>query len=87
MLFYNVIISKRAIKELNKIPRELKILFLKHIKKLENHLPGKHLEHSKYFVEKVTDSARIVCEIEQNNIKIVRCFANHKDYEKWYKSF
>ncbi len=83
---YNVIVSDRAKKELKKIHPPLQILFLKHFKKLEDYIPGKHLEHSNYFVEKVTESTRIACELENNNIRIIHCFKTHKEYEDWYKS-
>ncbi|MFH1199986.1 MAG: hypothetical protein V1708_02875 [Candidatus Micrarchaeota archaeon] len=39
------------------------------------------------FVEKVTKQARIAYYFEDDAIFIWRCFATHKEYEKWYKSF
>lgn len=83
---YNVIVSERAKEELKKISPQLQILFLKHFKKLENHIPGKHLGHSNYFVEKVTKSTRIACELKKDIVDVIHCFGTHKEYEVWYKS-
>lgn len=43
---YNVIISNNVKKELIKIDKDLRIIFLKHIKKLEDYKPRKHLKNS-----------------------------------------
>jgi len=86
MSTYNVILADRAREELKKTPSNLQLLFLKHIKKLEDHVSGKHLGHSKYFIEKVTDSTRIACELENDTIKVIHCFKTHKEYEDWYRS-
>jgi len=87
MTTYDVIVSERAKKDLLKMDNQLKIFFLKHFSKLQNDfVPGKHLCYGiPYFIEKVTDSARFAFEVENNTIKVVRCFKDHKEYQKWYK--
>ncbi|VVB99261.1 Uncharacterised protein [uncultured archaeon] len=40
-----------------------------------------------YLVEEVTKQARIIYQAESDKLFIFRCFANHKEYEKWYKSY
>ncbi|MCX6768141.1 MAG: hypothetical protein NTY90_05465 [Candidatus Micrarchaeota archaeon] len=50
--------------------------------------PRRHLRFGlPYNVEEVTEQARFVYEREAGRITVVRCFATHKEYEKWYKSF
>jgi len=85
---YKIIIRPDAQKDLTKIDNNLRIMFFKHFSKLsENFHPAKHLNHGlPYFVEKVTDSARFPFSINNDTIYILRCFKNHKEYEKWYKN-
>jgi hypothetical protein len=40
-----------------------------------------------YHVEKVTKQARIIYDIREDMIYIIHCFGNHKEYERWYKSY
>lgn len=62
--------------------------FLNHIGKLEDTKLGKHLRFGiPYYVEKVTKSASIIFNIEEDVIYILHCFATHKEYEKWYNSY
>jgi len=81
-------ISEHADKDLSKFEVELRTFFFNHIKKISKMPPRRHLRFGLPFnVENVTRQARLVYEIEDNNLYILRCFSNHKDYEKWYKSF
>lgn len=50
--------------------------------------PRRHLKFGlPFWVENVTQQARCVYAIEGNIVHIARCFATHKEYENWYKSF
>lgn len=40
-----------------------------------------------YHVEDVTRQARLIYEFYGDTLYVIRCFGNHKDYEKWYMSF
>ncbi len=71
-----------------KLERSLQLLFKKHFQKISAMPPRKHLQHGvEYFVEKVTKQARAAFYAEDDVFFIWRCFATHKEYEKWYKSF
>jgi hypothetical protein len=50
--------------------------------------PRKHMKHGiPCHVEKVARQARIVYNIKGTQIYILHCFATHKEYERWYKSY
>jgi len=50
--------------------------------------PRRHLRFGiPYHVEDVTKQARLVYDIRKDTLYVVHCFATHKEYEKWYKSF
>ena len=40
-----------------------------------------------WFVEKITKQARLVYRLENECLHVLRCFATHKEYERWYLSF
>jgi Txe/YoeB family toxin of Txe-Axe toxin-antitoxin module len=86
----NYELLESARKELSKMQKNLVLLFIEHISKItEDQIKSrKHLSYSiPYFVEKVTKQGRIVYSIDDNTIYVLHCFDNHKDYEKWYKSY
>ncbi|MBI5229244.1 hypothetical protein HY991_03975 [Candidatus Micrarchaeota archaeon] len=84
----NIIVLEKAKQDLAKMDASLREFFLKHFEKLETNPPGRHLRFGLPFnVENVTKQARFVYEIESDILYIVRCFATHKEYEKWYRSF
>ena len=81
-------ILETAEKELEKISNPLNKQFGKHIEKIASKEENRHLRHGlPYFVENVTKQARIIYYIEEENIYVMHCFATHKEYERWYKSF
>jgi mRNA-degrading endonuclease RelE of RelBE toxin-antitoxin system len=74
-----------AIADLTKMDRAQLALFGKHIDKIANNPLGRHLKHGlPYFVEEV-GQGRIVYRFVNDTVIVLRCFASHKDYEKWYK--
>ena len=84
----NIKILETAEKELEKIDNTLNKMFGKHIEKIALKETSRHLQHGvPFFVENVTKQARIVYYIEKETILIMHCFATHKEYEKWYKSY
>lgn len=61
-------------------------LFIKHFEKLERMPPRRHLKYGiPYHVEEV-GQGRIIYDIRGEDIIVTRCFATHKEYERWYHS-
>ena len=66
----------------------LRKYFIKHTEKISKELPRRHMQFGlPYYVEEVTRQARLVYEVKNESLYVIRCFAAHKEYEKWYKSF
>jgi len=79
---------EEALRDLEACDRELQAFFLRHIEKLASMPPRRHLKYGiPYHVEDVTRHARLIIEIEGDALYVIRCFARHKDYERWYKSY
>ena len=67
---------------------QLQEFFKNHLEKLVQMPPRRHLRFGiPFHVENVTKQARLVYEIEGGDLVVLHCFATHKDYEKWFKSF
>ena len=80
--------SEKAEKELEAADQGLRKLFLKHAEKIASMPPKRHMKFGLPFnVEEVTRQARIVYQIEEGICYILHCFKDHKEYERWYKSF
>lgn len=83
-----IVFSDSSKREMQDLEPELKFLFLEHLEKMQM---GPNRMHMKYgipcHVEKATKRARIVYEIKGDLICVLHCFANHKEYERWYKSY
>lgn len=84
-----VIFKDKALKELKKMGRSDQVLFHKHVKKIMEIGPRRHLSYGvSAFVEEV-GQGRIAYkwDDEDETLYILRCFADHKEYEKWYNSY
>jgi len=82
------IFSYQAKEELDDMSQDLQSIFIKHARKLENIPPRRHMRYSlPYYAEEVTKQARMIFDIEGQSIKIYHCFSDHKEYERWYKSY
>ena len=83
-----IIFSDSAKREMEDLEQVLQYLFIEHHELMQR---GFHRKHMKYgipcHVEKVTRQARIVYNIKGDLIYVLHCFANHKEYERWYKSY
>ena len=78
----------RAEDDFLSLEKKLQGIFENHLKKLLEMSPRRHLCFGMpYYVEDVTQSARIVYDFEGDVIYVIRCFSNHKDYERWYLAF
>jgi hypothetical protein len=62
-------------------------LFDKHTDKISRMPPSRHLKFGMPFNVEELGQGRIVYNIKNETLYIIRCFRTHKDYEKWYKSF
>ena len=83
-----LIFSDSARKEMENLEQELKLLFIKHFEKMQNAPPRKHMKYGiPCHAEKLTKQARIVYDIKGEQIYLLHCFATHKEYERWYKSY
>ncbi|MCC7552043.1 hypothetical protein KO317_00050 [Candidatus Micrarchaeota archaeon] len=83
-----VIFLPQARKEFLSLDKRLQSFFIKHIEKLEKMPPRRHMKYGiPQCVENVTRQARLVYEEEKDILYIHHCFATHKEYEKWYRSF
>jgi len=70
------------------LEQELKSLFIKHLEKMQKASPRKHMKYGiPCHVEKVTKQARIVYDIKGKQIYILHFISNHKEYERWHKSY
>ncbi len=84
----NAIFSETASEDFQALEPPLQQFFKKHIEKLREMPPRRHLRFGlPYHVEDITKQARLIYFIRGETLYIIRCFATHKDYEKWYKSF
>ena len=77
-----------ADRDLESMDAGLRKFFIKHVDKLLAIPPRRHLKFGiPYQVEDVTRQARLVFDLKDEELFVIRCFATHKEYEKWYKSF
>ena len=81
-------VSRKAEKELDNMTEDLRVLFMKHLRKIQSMPPRRHMKHGiPYHTREVTKQARVVYQTQSQDIYIIRCFKNHKEYECWYKSY
>ncbi len=80
--------SEKAEVELGKMDKCLQKLFLKHAEKIVQIPQRRHMRFGLPFnVEDITKQARMVFQTEGKTLYVLHCFKNHKEYERWYKSF
>jgi len=83
-----ILFSEKAEKELDGMDNGLRKLFVNHAEKISRIPPRRHLKFGLPFnVEEVTKQARMVYQTEENACYVLHCFKDHKEYERWYKSF
>ena len=80
--------SDESKKDMKAFEKKLQGFFLHHLDKLAKMPPRRHMKHGlPWHVEDVTRQARLVYEEEGNTLNVIRCFATHKEYERWYIAF
>jgi len=83
-----VVFSAKAEEDFLALEKQLQIYFRHHLLKLEKMPPRRHMRRGLQFhVENVTGQARLVYEEKEEVLRVIRCFALHKEYEKWYSAF
>lgn len=83
-----LIFSEKAESDLDEMDNAIRKLFKKHFEKIIQITPKRHLRFGlPFFVEEVTRQARLVYDFQNDTCQIIRCFATHKEYERWYKSY
>ena len=82
-----VLLTEKARKQLVDLPSDLRDFFIKHLEKIGEIPPRKHMRYGiPCHVEKVTKQARLIYQIEEDRIYVPQCFAGHKEYERWYRA-
>ena len=83
-----IIFEEQAQKDFNSFERKLQEFFGRHIDKLQGMPPRRHLKYGlPWHVEDVTRQARLIYNERSDTLTIIRCFATHKEYERWYQSY
>ena len=84
----NVEFSDISKEEFLNLDKELQIFFKNHLRKLSEMPPRRHMKFGvPHHVEDVTKQARLVYDVSDDTLFVIHCFASHKEYEKWFKSF
>jgi len=77
---------EKARKDLYKMDKSLARIFIRHVNKISGMPPRRHMEHGlPYNVDEV-GGGRLVYDYRGEQMYIVRCFDDHKKYEKWFNA-
>jgi mRNA-degrading endonuclease RelE of RelBE toxin-antitoxin system len=82
----NVVYQDEAREDLKKMDGHERQFFHYHVKKLAELPPRRHLKYGVPVHVDNVGQGRIIYQIENETLYILRFFTDHKDYEKWYKS-
>jgi mRNA-degrading endonuclease RelE of RelBE toxin-antitoxin system len=82
----SVYLEKAAENDLDRMDNATYEMFMKHLEKIEQMPPRRHLKFGVPVHVDHVGQGRIIYQVEDEAIYIIRCFTDHKDYEKWYKS-
>jgi len=81
-----ILFTDEGERDFGALDNSVRVKFIKHFEKLPAMPPRRHLKGGNpYFCENVTEQARIVFQKVGEDLRIVHCFATHKEYEKWYR--
>lgn len=82
----DVIFYEEAREDLKRMERSQLEFFARHIKKIAQLPPRRHQKFGMPFNVEEIGQDRIIYQINEDQLLIIRCFTDHKDYEKWYRS-
>lgn len=86
----SVIFDEDARNDLNRMDQSERAMFVKKAEKLAEIGPRRHLHHGiNAYVENVDRDGRMLYQWDEDGgtLRILRCFTDHKDYVRWYKSY
>lgn len=80
--------SETAIKDLEDMDKATYTAFRKYLQKIAMMPPRRHMRHGLPFNIEEVGQGRIAYQVDDENgtLYIIRCFCDHKEYEKWYSS-
>jgi mRNA-degrading endonuclease RelE of RelBE toxin-antitoxin system len=80
--------SETAVKDLEDVDKATYTAFRKHLQKIAMMPPTRHMRHGLPFNIEEVGQGRIAYQVDDENetLYIIRCFSDHKEYEKWYNS-
>lgn len=82
-----LIINEKAVEDLDGMDNGQRDFFLKHINKIAVMPPRRHMKYGiPYHVEEV-GQGRLIYDMEDEVLTVIRCFSTHKEYEKWFRSY
>jgi mRNA-degrading endonuclease RelE of RelBE toxin-antitoxin system len=81
-------ISEKAVKDLDDMDKATYLNFRKHLAKISKMPPRRHMRHGVPVNVGEVGQCRIAYRVDAENevMYIIRCFSDHKEYEKWYNS-
>jgi mRNA-degrading endonuclease HigB of HigAB toxin-antitoxin module len=87
MVSMQIIITNDADEDLGNMDGSMRERFDKHILKIALKRPTRF--YKAHNIEQVGDQGRIIYQIERQVgiVYILRCFATHKEYDRWCSSF
>jgi mRNA-degrading endonuclease RelE of RelBE toxin-antitoxin system len=82
----NIEYTPQAENDLDEMDDATYDLFDKHMDKIARMPPRRHLRFGIPMHVEEVGQGRILYQVKNDTIYILRCFKTHKEYEKWYKS-
>ncbi len=75
--------------DLHEMDNSVYILFKSHLRTLMNTPYQRHLEHGlDFYIKDIKQKKyKIVYTIEDETVYVLRCFDDHKKYDKWLRSY
>jgi len=81
-----IVFTEDGERDFGALDNSIRVKFIKQFDKLLAMPPRRHLRGGNpYFCENVTEQARLAYRLDGDDICIIRCFATHKEYERWYR--
>ena len=85
-----VIFDEEARSDLKRMDGNERVMFIRHVEKLVGIGPRRHLRHGiDAYAENVDKDGRMPYHWDEDGetLRILRCFTDHKEYDKWCKSY
>ncbi len=85
-----ILFDEDARNDLKRMDRNEQAAFVKQADKLALIGPRRHLRHgADAYADRVDKDGRMpyLWDEDGQTLRILRCFTDHKEYEKWYRSF